>query len=75
MWIRRQTQLSRKVLSTAYKLELQSSPASSRCHEIISVIDREADELYRLIIAEQKDHIKITSKIAELKGLVVNFFL
>ena len=69
------SQLSRKVLTGAYKLELQSGPASPRCHEIIAVIDREADELYRLIISEQKDRLKITHKIMELKGLVVDFLL
>ncbi len=69
------SQLSRKVLSNAYKLELVSGPSSPRVHEIVATIDREADELYRLIMAEQKDHMKITDKIMELKGLVINFFL
>jgi len=26
-------------------------------------------------MSEQKDHMKITDKIMELKGLVINFFL
>lgn len=69
------SQLSRKVLSNSYKLELVSSPSSPRVHEIVATIDREADELYRLIMTEQKDHMKITDKIMELKGLVINFFL
>jgi uncharacterized protein len=67
------TQLSRKVLTGAYKLELQSGPNSPSCHEVIKVIDRAADELYRLIMSEQKDRLKITHKIMELKGLVVDF--
>ena len=69
------SQLSRKVLSNSYKLELVSSPSSPRVHEIVATIDREADELYRLIMSEQKDHMKITGKIMELKGLVISFFL
>ena len=69
------TQLSRKVLSNAYKLELVSGPSSPRVHEIVATIDREADELYRLIMSEQKSNIKITDKILELKGLVISFFL
>lgn len=69
------SQLSRKVLSNSYKLELVSDPSSPRVHEIVATIDRNADELYRLIMTEQKDHMKITDKIMELKGLVINFFL
>jgi uncharacterized protein len=67
------TQLSRKVLTSAYKLELQNGPNSPSCHEVIQVVDRAADELYRLIMSEQKDRLKITHKIMELKGLVVDF--
>lgn len=64
-------QLSRKVLTGAYKLELKNGPNS--CHELITVIDKKADELYRLIMGEQKDRLSITHKIMELKGLVVDF--
>lgn len=66
-------QLSRKVLTGAYKLELKSGPNSPSCHELITVIDQKADELYRLIMGEHKDRLKITHKIMELKGLVVDF--
>ena len=65
--------ISRKVLTGAYKLEMQSSPNRPNCHEQITVIDRAADELYRLVMSEQKDRLKITHKIMELKGLVVDF--
>lgn len=36
------------------------------------MIDREADNLYRLIMTENKDRLAITNKILELKGLVID---
>lgn len=65
---------ARKVSSEAYRLEIQGSPGQ-RCHEIITIIDREADALYHLIMQEQKNHIKITAQIMKIKGLVVDFHL
>ena len=67
------TQLSRKVLTGAYKVQMQSSPNSPNCLELVTVIDQKADELYRLVMGEQKDRLKITHKIMEMKGLVVDF--
>ncbi len=64
-----------KVTSEAYRLELVGGPNSHRCHEIITVIDKEADQLYHLIMKEQKDHIKITAQIMKIKGMVVDFLL
>ncbi|ABQ27820.1 YaaR family protein [Geotalea uraniireducens] len=64
-----------KVTSDAYRLELVGGPNSQRCHEIITVIDKEADELYHLIMKEQKNHIKITAQIMKIKGMVVDFML
>lgn len=68
--------VTKKVTSHAYKLEkVGGTTLNPRCFEIITVIDREADNLYRLIMSEQKDRLAITNKIMELKGLVVNFHL
>jgi uncharacterized protein YaaR (DUF327 family) len=67
------TELSRKVLTGAYKVEMQGGPNSPHIHEIITVVDKKADELYRLVMGEQKDRLAITNKIMELKGLVVDF--
>jgi len=67
------TELSRKVLTSAYKVEIQGGPNSPTIHEIITVIDKKADELYRLVMGEQKDRLAITNKIMELKGLVIDF--
>ncbi|WP_243370531.1 YaaR family protein [Geotalea sp. SG265] len=65
---------AKKVTSEAYRLEIAGSPGQ-RCHEVVTVIDREADALYHLIMQEQKNHIKITAQIMKIKGLVVDFLL
>ncbi|BDV43304.1 hypothetical protein GURASL_22270 [Geotalea uraniireducens] len=66
--------LTKKVTTHAYRLErVGGTTLNPRCFEIITVIDREADNLYRLIMAENKDRLAITNKIMELKGLVVDF--
>ena len=41
----------------------------------MTVIDKEADLLYHLVMREQKDHIRIVAQIIKIKGLVVDFLL
>lgn len=65
---------AKKVTAEAYRLEIEGS-AGQRSHEIISVIDKEADALYHLIMQEQQNHIKITAQIMKIKGLVVDYRL
>ena len=43
-----------------------------RYYEIITVIDREADKLYELIVKEQKDSMAITASVIGIKGLIVD---
>lgn len=69
------TKLARKVTSEAYRMELISGGFTGRVHEVITVIDKEADLLYHLVMREQKDHIRITAQIIKIKGLVVDFQL
>ena len=65
--------ITKKVLDMAYRLEkVGGTPLDPHYHEIVAVIDREADQLYQLMIRQQKDHIAITTKILEIKGLVVD---
>lgn len=66
--------LAKKVSSEAYRMELLGS-STGRTHEIISVIDKEADLLYHLVMREQKDHIRIVAQIIRIKGLVVDLML
>ncbi|ABB31849.1 protein of unknown function DUF327 [Geobacter metallireducens RCH3] len=66
--------LAKTVTSNAYRLErVGGTSLNPRCFEIITVIDREADNLLNLIMTENKDRLKITNKIMELKGLIVDF--
>jgi len=67
--------LARKVNAEAYRMELLSGGFTGRTHEVITVIDKEADLLYHLIIREHKDHIRIVAQIIKIKGLVVDFQL
>uniref|UniRef100_C6E0B7 DUF327 family protein n=1 Tax=Geobacter sp. (strain M21) TaxID=443144 RepID=C6E0B7_GEOSM len=67
--------MARKVTAEAYRVELLSGGVTGRAHEVVSVIDKEADLLYHLVMREQKDHIRIVSQIIKIKGLVVDFLL
>ena len=67
--------LARKVSAEAYRIELVGGGFTGRTHEVMTVIDKEADLLYHLIMREQKDHIKIVAQIVKIKGLVVDFNL
>ena len=67
--------MARKVSAEAYRVELLSGGVTGRAHEVITVIDKEADLLYHLVMREQKDHIRIVSQILKIKGLVVDLLL
>lgn len=68
--------LTKKVTTEAYRVELVGSTGiTPHEHEIITVINKEADNLYRLIMSEHKDHLAITNKIMLLKGLVIDFLV
>lgn len=65
--------ITKKVLEMGYRLEkVGGTPLDPHYHEVVAVIDREADQLYQLMLKQQKDHIAITTKIMEIKGLVVD---
>ena len=67
--------LARKISSEAYRIEFLGGGFSGRTHEVITVIDKEADLLYHLVMREQKDHIRIVAQIVKIKGLVVDCLL
>lgn len=67
--------MARKVSAEAYRVEMLSGGVTGRSHEIIAVVDKEADLLYHLVMREQKDHIRIVAQIVKIKGLVVDFLL
>jgi hypothetical protein len=67
--------MAKKVSSEAYRVELLGGTLSGRVHEVVSVIDKEADLLYHLVMREQKDNIRIAAQIVKIRGLVVDFLL
>jgi len=67
------SKVAKRVNAEAYRLDkVGGTPQNPHYHEIITVINREADQLYHLIVKENKDNIAITAKIIGIKGLVVD---
>lgn len=67
------SKLAKKVNTEAYRLEKVGGTAQNpRYFEIITVINREADNLYNLIIKENRNSMAITAKVIGIKGLVVD---
>ena len=65
--------LAKKVNAEAYRLDkFGGTPQNPRYYEIITVINREADTLYNLIVKENRDPMAITAKVIGIKGLVVD---
>lgn len=67
------SRLAKRINSEAYRLEkFGGTPQNPRYHEIITVINSEADRLYDLVIRQQRDNLAITAKVIGIKGLVVD---
>lgn len=67
------SKLAKKVNAEAYRLDkIGGTPQNPRYFEIITVIDREADSLYNLVVKENRDSMAITAKVIGIKGLVVD---
>lgn len=67
------SKLAKQVSNEAYRLEkIGGTPTNPRYYEIITVIDKEADKLYELVVKEQKDRMSITASVIGIKGLVVD---
>ena len=67
------SQLAKRVSNEAYRLEkIGGTPMNPRYYEIITVIDKEADKLYQMIVKDQKDRMAITASVIGIKGLVVD---
>jgi uncharacterized protein YaaR (DUF327 family) len=62
---------ARKALSLAYRLERLKGDRPGSIHEIVSIIDRNADELYRLVMDEQRDRLCLAARIAKINGMIV----
>ncbi len=67
------SRLARRITAEAYRLEkFGGTPQNPRYFEQITVINHEADRLYRLIIQEQHDNLAITARVIGIKGMVVD---
>ena len=67
------SQLAKRINAEAYRLEkIGGTPQHPRYFEVIHVINSEADELYKLILSEQRNRIAIIEKVIGIKGLVVS---
>ncbi|CAH2030608.1 YaaR family protein [Trichlorobacter ammonificans] len=67
------SRLAKRISGEAYRLEkVGGTPLNPRYFEIITVIDKEADKLYELVVKEQKNRMAITAAVIGIKGLVVD---
>mgnify|MGYP001805921494 CR=1 FL=1 len=67
------SKLAKQVSTEAYRLEkVGGTPMNPRYYEIITIIDKEADKLYELIVKEQKNRMAITASVIGIKGLIVD---
>ena len=65
--------LTKRVSQEAYRLEkIGGTPMNPSCFEIISLIDSGLNDLYRMVLSEQKDRIALTNRIIGIRGLVVD---
>jgi uncharacterized protein YaaR (DUF327 family) len=62
---------AKKATSMAYRIDTVTSDFGGRPLDIISVIDKEVDEIYNLVMQGQKCRIQIAAKISSIKGLIV----
>lgn len=57
----------------AYKVQgIGAGWSASEKHHVVKLIDQEAEELLQLVLSEQKDKLKIATKLVHIKGLVVD---
>ena len=57
----------------AYQVEgIGAGWSAAEKHHVVKLIDQEAEELLQLVLSEQKDKIKIATKLVHIKGLVVD---
>ncbi len=62
---------AKKATSMAYRIETLKGDYGSRPLDIVTVIDKEVDELYHLVMQGQRARIRIAAKISSIKGLIV----
>ena len=67
------SKIAKQVSGEAYRLDkIGGTPTNPRYYEIITIIDKEADKLYEMIVKDQKNRMAITESVIGIKGLVVD---
>jgi uncharacterized protein YaaR (DUF327 family) len=61
---------AKKVMSIAYVIDTMGS-GDQLCHEVVRVINKEADDLYHMVMCGQRYRIMIAGKIANIKGMIL----
>ena len=62
------------IVKNIYVLKKETGPLNYGVHTRIEIINQKLDEVTKEAIAEQKDTIKLASKIEELRGLLVDVY-
>lgn len=62
------------VVKNIYVLRKETGPLNYGVHTRIEIINKKLDEITKEALAEQKDTIKLASKIEELRGLLVDVY-
>jgi uncharacterized protein YaaR (DUF327 family) len=62
---------ARKATSLAYRIEKVKNSRSGSILELVSIIDRNADALYHLVMQSQQNRFSIASRIANINGMIV----
>jgi uncharacterized protein YaaR (DUF327 family) len=62
---------ARKATSLAYRIEKVKNVRSGSILEIVSIIDRNADALYHIVMQGQQNRFNIASRIASINGMII----
>lgn len=62
---------AKKATSMAYRIDTVTGNNGSRPLDVVTIIDKEVDELYHLVMQGQRCRIQIAAKILSIKGLIV----
>ncbi len=62
---------ARKATAIAYRLDKKPGGRLAWPMEIVTIIDRAADELYHLVMQGQQGRVRIAGRMANIKGMIV----
>jgi len=62
---------AKKATSMAYRIDTLTGNMGTRPLDVVTIIDKEVDELYHLVMQGQRCRIQIAAKILSIKGLIV----